>query len=662
MRRKLFLSMLLIAMPVGVLTGCGSDVEEVASDVMGAETAEAKTTEKSTVASDGDTEVDSEALTDYAGNWIYDDASCYLIINDDASWLLEDASGNILGNGSAKVDNGQLSLSSKYDDTNVVTISKEGDQLKDNEGSLLSHVDAAPDQLGFPLQDFYGSWLSDYSDGSKLYINVEESPSRMTVASMDNGGLTSFFQADYEYKNGKVVFGDENAKTDNESKREVSLYEDGTLHFALFPSSTFEKVDDIEDDGFITPTPFDEMTETFEPAGNPDIKIHYPSTMTIETTTDYNLFLRPKSVREVEDFKQDDAHSLLMVTAGKWNEDEKKYLNMGELVAEKYIQKFANDLIVNVFKDNVVSAKATDFINTGKYYEMQVYCDLKPGYAFDDGYDANGFLVLRYVDNEYVFISTGMVAENNIQEYRAVADSIFDSIEYEHNDWTTASAEVPDTEAAFAAYQELSGSATAADTGSSQKASSTASNTKSNTHVSAKLINNKGASSKKGTGGVVAPFFWTDGGGNIWYWNGSDNVFYGEEGDFYTDGGAIYESNDAGWDDDLVGTYYYYDYEPYSDPGDTQDDWSDPGDTQDYWSDPGDMSDPGDTEDYYDYTDYSEDYTDYSEDYTDYSEDYTDYSEDYTDYSEDYSDYSEDYSYDDYSYDDYSYDDYGEDW
>ena len=236
---------------------------------------------------------------------------------------------------------------------------------------------------------------------------------------------------------------------------------------------------------------------------------------------------------------------------------------------------------------------------------MQILCKLKNGYAYKDGYEVAGLLTVRYVDNKYTFICVDLVPYLNFNDYLALTDYVLDSIDYESSGWTTAGTDVPDTEQAMAAYQQLA------------QTQSDAGTAKQNTKVSTKLINNNGTAKKKDTG-FLAPFYWTDPDGDIWYWNGSYNVYYGKEGDFYTDEGDLYESNDAGWNSDL--SYDFdYDYTPYSDPGDGDDAWSDPGDTQDYWSDPGDgddaWSDPGDSYDYsdsYDSGDYG-DYGDYSD-------------------------------------------------
>jgi hypothetical protein len=63
-------------------------------------------------------------------------------------------------------------------------------------------------------------------------------------------------------------------------------------------------------------------------------------------------------------------------------------------------------------------------------------------------------------------------------------------------------------------------------------------------------------------------YYWYDSDGDIWYWNGYEDVFIGFGDDYYIEDGQYYESNDAGWDNDDYGYYDYYDdYDPWSDPG-----------------------------------------------------------------------------------------------
>lgn len=94
------------------------------------------------------------------------------------------------------------------------------------------------------------------------------------------------------------------------------------------------------------------------------------------------------------------------------------------------------------------------------------------------------------------------------------------------------------------------------------------------------------------SGNDIEPYYWYDENGDIWYWNGYEDVFICDGSDGYIEDGQFFESNDAGWDYD---DEYYDDYDPWSDPGDDYDPWSDPGDDyDDGW---------GDYEDDWDYYD-----------------------------------------------------------
>ena len=108
------------------------------------------------------------------------------------------------------------------------------------------------------------------------------------------------------------------------------------------------------------------------------------------------------------------------------------------------------------------------------------------------------------------------------------------------------------------------------------------------------------------SGDYGTSYYWYDEDGDIWYWNGYENVFMGFGSDSYIDSdtGEYMESNDAGWDyedeyyddyDDGWGDYvdeyddgwgdYVDDYDPWSDPGDGDDAWSDAGDYYDDYDD-----------------------------------------------------------------------------
>lgn len=104
--------------------------------------------------------------------------------------------------------------------------------------------------------------------------------------------------------------------------------------------------------------------------------------------------------------------------------------------------------------------------------------------------------------------------------------------------------------------------------------------------------------------------YYTDGNWWSWSWDEGGNWgFYDEYGDWYAE--DYYSYYDDYYDYDPYsdpGDYYdsYYDYEEYSDPGDYYEEYSDPGDYYEEYSDPGDYY-----EESYDSYDSYDDYGDY---------------------------------------------------
>ena len=524
--------------------------------------------------------------------------------------------------------NGELlSLYSKYDPEKYSVFSLDGNQLKDYDGALLSRTDSVPQALGFPLQEYYGTWVSELDGQNNYMMRIEEKTNRIYITSIDeNSSVRYSYVKSYTYENGKVIVREENG-----AELELLLYEDGTLHMADASDITLKKVDSCP--SYDMPTPFDEKTMEFTPANKSDMTFRIPETFgAVDSWTDENnLWLSPVTARPSHE--QDDNHSVIGMAVTNWSDKEEKYLSMGEYVAWSYVQMFVNNMAQIFFKDKLVNTHAYEFVNGGDYYEMTLLCNLAPGYLFSDNYEVCGAITVRYVDHGTIS-NVLVVPPANLDSYLAISDSLLDEIQYQDNGWTTAGTDIPDTQAALQAYQEIL-AASSAGTQTQSQAKPVANTTPvsqsqapSGGYAPAHLVNNSGASSRTGSEGVISPFFWTDADGYIWYWNGCEDILYAYEGDFYTEDGMIYESNDAGWDDDLSYDYDYDYYNDWSDPGDYAD-WSDPGDYAD-WSDPGDYadwSDPGDT---YDVDDYMEpqDYEQYDDYNTDYEYDDYDYYED----------------------------------
>jgi hypothetical protein len=301
-----------------------------------------------------------------------------------------------------------------------------------------------------------------------------------------------------------------------------------------------------ESDSLSLPTPDDPLTEEIDiPDFSPAITVRYPDTMFAKAMESSSYTLQLDALYEEE---LGEVYNAIVVKMIQIN-DFDPYFTSGYGRAKEGMTKIAEALPELMFSGKFISALGSDFTDGGWYYEMLYYTWMDGGVFVDDiSTPVRAVFDVRYVGpTGYVLVTVTLAEESRIQNYYDIARNIMDSIDW-GGDWSTAPKTVPSSGGAGGAWSD--------------------------------------------TGDYGDTYYWYDSDGDVWYWNGYEDVFIGYGDSYYIDGDQYYESNDAGWDD----------YDPWSDPGDYDyyDDWSDPGDYGYYddWSDSGDYYDDG-TGDYF---------------------------------------------------------------
>ena len=309
-----------------------------------------------------------------------------------------------------------------------------------------------------------------------------------------------------------------------------------------------------------------------------DVTIKYPEEMAATARTDIAHALNFNHT--LTGLLKDDFYSTIMIRFQPVT-DYDEFLQKGAWLAKYAMSYMLNNMIETFYRDYLIESVGSSFEDKGNYYSIKGYMKFN-GNIFKEDIDENmyGVMEIRYYGpTGYVLMSVSVMPENREGYVSYLASKIMDSCSYTTT-WTTAPKTVPKT---------------------------------AGKRKSAAKPSKKPAGSDPGDYGD--DYYWTDSDGDIWYWNGRENVFvsFGSDG-YIDDDGNYYESNDAGWD---IADNYVDDYDiGYSDPGDYYEEYSDPGDYYEEYSDPGDYyeeySDPGD---YYD--DYSDsgDYGDYGDDW-----------------------------------------------
>ena len=304
----------------------------------------------------------------------------------------------------------------------------------------------------------------------------------------------------------------------------------------------------------LLPTPEDELNQTTYFAGDfTNVSINYPIQM--ETFAQANTLGFDAVMKD----GTDDLYSNILITFQPISGYD-SYMEKGAGTAEPYMIKMLDQFMNNMYGDYLIKSLGSDFKDNGDYYSITGYMWID-GSIFtgsDLSQPVRGCMEVRYYGpTGYALIASTVAPESRIQNYFDICNNMLTTLSYTAG-WSTAPKARPE-QPKQSAYSSDSGD-------------------------------------------YGTPYYWYDDDGDIWYWNGYENVFIGFGSDSYIDSdtGEYMESNDAGWDyedeyDDGWGDYideyddgwgdYVDDYDPWSDPGDGDDAWSDPGDYYDDYDD-----------------------------------------------------------------------------
>ena len=340
--------------------------------------------------------------------------------------------------------------------------------------------------------------------------------------------------------------------------------EDGSAQIVLWQTDEGNLKD--KDDNLLLPTDYIMLLPTPEDALNQttyfsdnftNVSINYPIQM--EAFAQSNTL----SFDAVMKDGTDDLYSNILITFQPISGYD-TYMEKGAGTAESYMVKMLDQFMNNMYGDYLIKSLGSDFKDNGNYYSIT-------GYMWIDGsiftgnnlsQPVRGCMEVRYYGpTGYALIASTVAPDSRIQNYFDICNNMLTTLSYTTG-WSTAPKARPE-QPKQPAYSGDSG-----DYGTS--------------------------------------YYWYDEDGDIWYWNGYENVFMGFGSDSYIDSdtGEYMESNDAGWDyedeyyddyDDGWGDYvdeyddgwgdYVDDYDPWSDPGDGDDAWSDAGDYYDDYDD-----------------------------------------------------------------------------
>lgn len=418
------------------------------------------------------------------------------------------------------------------------------------DGSSLVSEDGTPFCVGYWKYDDY-----------PIYIGITDG---LSWAAYDESGNSSYHGQIKEYEDGYLMY------YDGSSEPEHITVSDGKL--VDQDGSTLSRVDSLN----FTASMTDKLTQVaYFPGKFESFSINYPDRMQAAPRTDLanSLNFTTKSVQK----DSPDYYSNIMVTFQPLV-DVDKYLCKGAGLAQPCMGYLINNCMNTFYGPYIIKTIGTDFVDMGSYYKMTGYMWLD-GSIFPEAAQSQilGIVQMRYFGpTGYALIAVTIAPIDVVENYYGICLNMLDTCTYK-TDWSTAPKVVP------------------------KQPGSNRGKTKQKQTTKKKVTGSD-------RGDYLDTFYWTDEDGDIWYWNGYENIFqsYGDDG-YIDDDGEFYESNDAGWDTD--DDYYIDDYDPWSDPGDYAD-WSDPGDYAD-WSDPGDYAD----DDYnYDYDDYDDGgYDDYDD-------------------------------------------------
>ena len=290
------------------------------------------------------------------------------------------------------------------------------------------------------------------------------------------------------------------------------------------PDELTEPDDESEEPSVETgllPSPSDPLVLTAAIDGYyPEVSIQYPETLSVHEHPNVSKSLSFNAVNEegTDDYYSNILFYLMPISGFD------DVMTQGYDSAKYYMQKMLSDCLDSMYGDKVLKSIGSDFEDGGWYYGITGYVWLD-GSVFNDGpsMPVRSVFILRYAGpGGYALVANIISLENRIQNYYDLACNMLDTATF-GGDWSTA----PKTASGDAAGGHWSD-----------------------------------------TGDYGDTYYWYDEDGDVWYWNGYEDVFIGYGDDYYIDGDQYYESNDWGWDYDDDYYDYYDDYDPWSDPGD----------------------------------------------------------------------------------------------
>ena len=393
-------------------------------------------------------------------------------------------------------------------------------------------------------EEFLGCWKYDDYD---MYIVLYED---MTWQLLDNTGF-SYINHAFEYEENLVYLLEESGSVYLTLTFEEGVLTDSdgdTLYPAPWPTGEEEGSGEL-------PSIDDELTEYVELPGSDGEVVWYPELMNVESESS---MLRFTAVNREDTDDYYSSISIQLVPVSGYDDA----MSQGYDSAKAKLAEMMDQVLEATFGGLVTQSIGSDFKDHGNYFTYDEYVWLDSSiYSPAPDEPVRAALQIRYLGpTGYVLVMNSMALDRRIATYYAIGKEMVDSIGLE-GDWSTAPKPKPTTGGSGGAWSD--------------------------------------------TGDYGTAYYWYDEDGDVWYWNGYEDIFIGFGDDYYIEDGQYYESNDAGWDDD----YYYDDYYWSGDYGDTYDDyyWSgDYGDTYDdyYWS-----GDYGDTyDDYYWSGDYGDTY------------------------------------------------------
>ena len=285
----------------------------------------------------------------------------------------------------------------------------------------------------------------------------------------------------------------------------------------------------------LLPTPEDALNQTaYFSDGFTNVSIDYPIQMVANKHPNVSNSL---SFNAVMEDGTDDYYSNILIAFQPISGYD-PYMEQGAATAKTYMVKMLDDFMKSMYGDYLLQSFGSDFRDNGDYYSLTGYMWLD-GSIFADGpsQPVRGCMEVRYYGpTGYALVATTVALESRIRNYFDICNNMLTTLSYTVG-WSTS----PKSRPAQPAYY--------------------------------------GDSGDYGTA-----YYWYDEDGDIWYWNGYENIFmgYGSDGYIDDDTGEYMESNDAGWDYD---DEYYDDYDPWSDPGDGWGDYVDDDYYDDGWGD-----------------------------------------------------------------------------